>query len=228
MEQLFNQLSIRVNEKLYLKNPESSELGQRIISNAICLIAELGFEKFTFKKLGDHIQSPESTIYRYFENKHMLLIYLTSWYWGWLEYRLVFATANLNDPAKRLESAIQTLAEEVKEDAHFGHINEQALYQIVITEANKAMFTKNVDKENKEGYFSSYKRLVKRFADLIEDVNPQFPYARSLVSTLLEGVHQQQFFAEHMPSLTDFTDQREAMAHFFTTLVFKTINTTQK
>ena len=36
------------------------------------MINELGFEAFTFKKLGINIESPESSIYRYFENKHTL------------------------------------------------------------------------------------------------------------------------------------------------------------
>ncbi|HBY69084.1 MAG TPA: TetR family transcriptional regulator, partial [Flavobacteriaceae bacterium] len=92
MEELLKNLQIRVNENLYLKDPESSSLGKKIIENSIILIEEIGFEGFTFKKLGDRIQSPEASIYRYFENKHKLLLYLTSWYWSWKEYQLVIKT----------------------------------------------------------------------------------------------------------------------------------------
>ena len=46
-------LRIQMNESLYLRDPESTELGQRIILNSIELINELGFEGFTFKKLGE-------------------------------------------------------------------------------------------------------------------------------------------------------------------------------
>ena len=89
MEQLLQSVKIAINEKLYLKDPESSELGKRIVEKSIVMINELGFDGFTFKKLGIAIKSNESSIYRYFENKHKLLLYLTSWYWGWLEYQLV-------------------------------------------------------------------------------------------------------------------------------------------
>lgn len=76
------QVHISVSSEIYLRDPYSSDLGQNIISNSIDLINELGFEKFTFKKLGEQIGSPESSVYRYFENKHTLLNYLISWYWG--------------------------------------------------------------------------------------------------------------------------------------------------
>ncbi|MFT8175893.1 TetR/AcrR family transcriptional regulator, partial [Salmonella enterica] len=88
--ELLSQIVISVNPKLYVKNPESSELGRKIIQQSILLIDEIGFEAFTFKKLGERIGSNESSLYRYFENKHKLLLYLTSWYWGWMEYRVVF------------------------------------------------------------------------------------------------------------------------------------------
>lgn len=203
MQDLLGQLSIKVTDKLYLKDPDSSELGRRIIQHSIELIDAIGFEKFTFKKLGTRIQSPESTIYRYFENKHKLLIYLTSWYWGWMEYRLVFSTVNVKDPMERLRKAIQLVTEPVEEDSDFSHINEVLLYRIVLSESSKAIFTKNVDQENKEGYFSAYKRLVNRFSELVVAVDPDFEFPHTLVSTIIEGAHQQKFFSAHVPSLTN-------------------------
>ncbi|MDH0658504.1 MULTISPECIES: hypothetical protein [unclassified Empedobacter] len=56
------QLKFSVNEKLYLKNPESSEVGKTIVKQAIELIFETGFEHFTFKKLAVKINSTEATI----------------------------------------------------------------------------------------------------------------------------------------------------------------------
>ena len=67
-------------------------------NNANQYKTEIGFENFTFKKLGEQIGSNESSIYRYFESKHKLMLYLSSWYWAWIEYRLVFATNNINNP----------------------------------------------------------------------------------------------------------------------------------
>ena len=90
MPNLLSNVKITINEKLYVKDPETSELGRNILKNSILLIDEIGFEAFTFKKLGEKIQSNESSIYRYFENKHKLLVYLSSWYWSWIEYNLVF------------------------------------------------------------------------------------------------------------------------------------------
>ena len=81
------QLQIKMNEKLFLRNPEQTELGKKIIRHSIQLIYKNGFELFNFKKLAEDIGTTEAGIYRYFENKHRLLIYITAWYWGWLQYR---------------------------------------------------------------------------------------------------------------------------------------------
>jgi hypothetical protein len=45
------ELKIKLNDKLYLKDPMESELGRLIIKEALPLLNELGFEDFTFKKL---------------------------------------------------------------------------------------------------------------------------------------------------------------------------------
>lgn len=220
MQELLSQITIRVNDKLYLKNPDSTELGRKIIQHSIELIDEIGFEKFTFKKLGQRIQSPESTIYRYFENKHKLLVYLTAWYWGWLEYRLVFSTVNISDPAERLKKAIQIVSEPVKEDSDFSHINEVLLYQIVVQESAKTYFTKSIDDENKEGYFSGYKRLCRRISDMIVEVDPRYEFPNTLVSTIIEGAHQQKFFSEHLSSLSDIRKDDQDITRFFTCMAF--------
>ena len=73
MINLLSNLKIAVPEKIYVKDPESSILGKRIIEHSIILINDIGFDSFTFKKLGEKIGSNESSIYRYFESKHKLL-----------------------------------------------------------------------------------------------------------------------------------------------------------
>ena len=107
MNTILSNIKIQINEKIYVKNPETSDLGKKILEQSILLIDEIGFESFTFKKLGEKIGSNESSIYRYFENKHKLLVYLSSWYWSWIEYKLVFATANILDPMEKLKIAIK-------------------------------------------------------------------------------------------------------------------------
>ncbi len=73
------QLQIKMNEALFIRNPESTELGRNILKHSILLIDKRGFEGFTFKKLAAQTGSTEAGVYRYFENKHKLLVYLTAW-----------------------------------------------------------------------------------------------------------------------------------------------------
>ncbi len=56
------QLQIKMNEKLFLREPEQSDLGKKIIQDSIHLIHKLGFEAFTFKKLAIDIGSTEAGI----------------------------------------------------------------------------------------------------------------------------------------------------------------------
>ena len=132
MNSILANIKIQVNEKLYLKDPETSELGKKIIQQSILLIDDIGFENFTFKKLGNRIGSNESSLYRYFENKHKLMIYLSSWYWGWMEYRMVFSTTNIADPMEKLKRAITIVTEKVEDDNTTQHVNEGILNKIII------------------------------------------------------------------------------------------------
>lgn len=215
MHRLLANIKIQIPEKLFLKDPESTELGHKILEHSIAMIDELGFETFTFKKLGERIGSPESTVYRYFENKHKLLIYLISWYWGWLEYKVVFATANVEPATKKLEQAISAITETASPDKAFSHINENILQEIVIAESTKTFLTKEVDQENKDGYFDNYKRLCNRLSEVVLEVHPDFEFPHTLISTILEGCHLQKFFGRHLPHLTDTETNDEATSRFF-------------
>jgi hypothetical protein len=82
-------------------------------------------------------------------------------------------------------------------------VDEDVLHRIVVAEATKAYHTKQVDEENKEGFFLTYKSLAKRIAKIIKEVNPDYPYPRALASTLLEMANNHIYFAQHLPSLTD-------------------------
>jgi len=223
MERLMQSLRMGINEKLYLKDPESSDLGKKIIEQSILMINEIGFESFTFKKLGVAINSNESSIYRYFENKHKLLLYLASWYWGWLEYRMVFATYGISDDTKKLRKAIEILTQNIEEDSSFTHINEVILNKIVINEFSKSYLTKEVDKENKEGYFLVYKRLVNRLTEMIVAVDSEYTYPISLASTIFEGTLHQYFLKEHFPVLTNCNESVTPF-EYFTDLIDRTLN----
>ena len=222
MERLLSNLKIEVNPNLFVKDPESSALGKKIVEESILLINEKGFEHFNFKKLGTRIGSNESSIYRYFENKHKLLLYLTSWYWGWKEYQLVFATANVQDPAEKLKLGIDILTRRVVKDSKVSHIDEGQLDKVVVNEYSKSYLTKEVDKEIKEGFFSIYHRLVHRLKEMIRAVNKEYPFPSSLASTVIEGALHQHFLKEHFPTLTDCSNEIDP-CDYFDHLVFTTL-----
>jgi AcrR family transcriptional regulator len=215
MDKLLSNITIKVNSKVYSKDPDSTELGKKIIQGSIDLIDEIGFEQFTFKKLAKKISSTEASIYRYFVSKHHLLVYITLWYWSWMEYRLVFGLTNIESPNDRLNKAIKILTETVKEDSDFSHVNEVKLNRIVIAESSKIYLSKSVDEENSEGFFLAYKNLVQRVCDIILEINKKYKYPHMLVSTIIEGAHHQRYFAEHLPRLTDVVKGEDAVTSFY-------------
>lgn len=215
---------IQVDDRLPLKDPVASEVGRQILEHSILLLDEIGFEGFTFKKLATRIGITEPTVYRYFENKHKLLLYLISWYWNWLEYKIILATGNIASPEERLRLALVQLSQPLEQDDNYPYIHEAALYHIVIAESSKVYLTKEVDKDNREGFFLSYKRLCSRIADIIREINPAYRFPTALVSTVIESAHNQMYFAEHLPSLTEVGKKNgDNTTEYLTELVFKVV-----
>lgn len=224
------QLQISVNDKLYLRDPEQTELGRNIISHSIELIHKNGFEAFTFKKLAKSIGTTEAGVYRYFENKHRLLLYLTSWYWSWLKFMLSFEINNISDPLVRLKKVIRLLATAVKDDERTSYVRENLLHQIIIAEGSKAYLTKHVTEDNKDQFFKPYKELCGIVSEIILDYSPGYAYPRSLSSTIIEIAHLQNYFMHHLPSLTDFGKSRDEnrIIAFIEDLVFKSLDKKRK
>jgi AcrR family transcriptional regulator len=218
MNTIFSNIKIQVNDKLYVKDPETSDLGKKIIENSILLIDQIGIEHFTFKKLADRIGSNESSIYRYFENKHKLVVYLSSWYWGWMEYKLVFATNNISNPTEKLQKAITIVTEKITDDLNTKHINEAILNKIIISEFTKTIYTKEIDEDNKEGFFLVYKRVINRIITIVQEVDPTYPFAKSLVSSIVEGSLHQHFLNEHLKTITD-CNESATVTSFYLDLV---------
>jgi len=196
------QLNFKLPDKLYLKDPQDSKYGKRLLSNAIELIDELGFESFTFKKLGIKMESTEVSIYRYFENKHLLLLYLNCWYCEWVTYLIEMKTLNVVDSEEKLKRAIRCMIYANIESELTDYIDENKLFHIIMKESSKTYHISQVDKENKFGLFLPYKGLVGKVADIMEEVNPNFKYAKSLASALFEMINNQIFYTEHLPRLT--------------------------
>ena len=220
------EVQIKMNETLYVRDPEQSELGKNIIKYSILLIQKKGFEVFTFKKLAEAIGTTEASIYRYFENKHKLLVYLISWYWGWLEFQIIYQTKNVQDSKAKLKQVITLLATTVQDDIMTSHVDESLLNQILISEGCKSYLTKHVQEDNKQEFFSPYKDLCKTVGEIILECNIQYKYPQSLASTIIEVAHLQNFFLHNLPALTDFdqTKKEDQIIEFLNSLVFSSIN----
>lgn len=219
-------LAFKLNDHLFLKDPQHTALGQNIISKSVELIDKLGFELFTFKKLAFEIDSTEASIYRYFENKHRLLLYLVSWYWNWIEYRIEISISNIQLPEDKLKAGLRVITDKKSFDSSFDFVDEVALHRIVIAELDKTYLTKDVDRDNQEGLFGGFKSLCKKIASLISDVGPEYPYPSSLASTIVLAAKQQLFFSSHLPSLSSLkADSKihDGIYEFIESLIFNTI-----
>ncbi|UYZ64564.1 TetR/AcrR family transcriptional regulator [Hymenobacter weizhouensis] len=211
-------LRIDLNEKLYLRDPQDTDLGRRLVAESVKLIDEIGFEQFTFKKLAQRIESTEASLYRYFENKHRLLVYLVSWHWAWLNFQIRFHTHNIPDPQERLRLILRIITRAHHDDPATIELDEAALYRIVINEASKSYLTREVDQDNRAGLFREYKRLANDIVSVVTEINPNYPFPHALVSTLLESARKQLFFAQHLPSLTDAQAEPALEASIYTFL----------
>jgi AcrR family transcriptional regulator len=197
------EIRFQINEKLYIRDPQDSRLGRSILNKGILLLDELGLEEFTFKKLAAEIQSTEASIYRYFENKHLFLTYMLSWYWERVRYKIAISTKNIENPKEKLSIALHTLVDSSREDRAVEYIDESVLFRIILTEGTKAYHSKLVDEENRKGFFLVYKALAADLATIIKAIKPDFQYPLALSSTLLEMANFHIYASQHLPSLTE-------------------------
>jgi AcrR family transcriptional regulator len=219
------QIKVHVSDKLALRDPDSSELGKNIVRQGIILMHQLGFEQFTFRKLAQEINTTEASIYRYFENKHRLLLYILTWYWHYLQYVVVFSLQNMEDSALKIRKVVDILSSIPPEELDQSGIDKKAAYKIFIAESSKVYLTKEVGSINQEQLFKPYKDLCGLIAQLFLDYNPDYRYPRSLASTLIEMAHFQPYFKDNLPSLTDFGHEPDntTVKAFLEQLVFSAL-----
>ncbi len=220
------QVSFKLNDKLYLRDPEGTELGKQMIKSAIDLIYELGFEHFTFKKLASEMHTTEATVYRYFENKHRLLLYILNWYWSYMDFLVMFKLQNISDSKTKLKTIIELLTHELPESSGSLDYNKKYLNQIVLAESSKVYLVKDVAEINKAAVFKPYKDLCTTIAKVISAYKPNYKYPQSLSSTLIETSHAQQYFINYLPRLTDIDTipQKDYTTHFLNDLLFKILD----
>jgi hypothetical protein len=128
----------------------------------------------------------------------------------------------------KLKIVIKLLATTVENDTSTRHVDESILHQIIITEGSKAYLTKRVSEDNKDRLFKPYKDLCARIGNMILECSPNYPYPKSLASTIIEMAHFQNFFMNHLPSLTDFTENKDEaeIVRFLEDLVFSSLKRT--
>ena len=101
---------------------------------------------------------------------------------------------------------IRTIIESNRRNPLVEYIDEERLYALVIEESEKAYHTKNVDEENRMGLFLTLKSLKSEISGMISEINPDYPFANSLASTILEMSASLRFYANHLPSMSDVTE----------------------
>ncbi len=196
--------TITINPEIYIRDPKATDLGKKILGTSIELIDKYGLEEFNFKKLARKIGSTESSIYRYFENKHYLFIYLINWYWEWTSTRIEISTLNMDNPIEKVKKIIHVLTTASFIDLSIPFIDETILHRIILRDGKKAYHHKTVDSENEYGFFLSYKTLCKKISLVFLEINQAYRYPKALASTLVEACNNNLYFAKHLPRLTDF------------------------
>lgn len=219
-------LSFNVNKNIFLRNPDSSDLGKKIVKHSIDLIFELGFEQFTFKKLAQRAGTTEATIYRYFENKHRILLYILNWYWYYLDFMLDYQLKNVKDKKEKIKIVLHLLTDELSDSNNDIDFNKQYIHQIVIAESSKVYLVKDIIEINQHEVFKPFKDLCSKIATIFSEYNPKYIFAKSLSSTAIETAHDQEFFVVHLPKLTDVnTKNKKTFTYsFLEDLVFKALS----
>ncbi len=223
MNTLLGHVAIKLDSQLFVKDPLSSAVGQEIIRHSVNLISADGLEQFNFKKLAVALGSTESTVYRYFKNKHQLMMYLASWYWSMLEWRVAFATANVSSPAVALDNALRILSIAQSDLGKTDFLNESKLHDIVVTESFKAFVIKGLLKKERLGYFGSYMSLCDRVASIIQQISASYMFPKALAATLIETAHYQLLLRSRIPELTDLPKDEYSLHTLLHQLAFKAL-----
>ncbi len=99
--------------------------------------------------------------------------------------------------------AIGIIVDTANRNTAIDFIDEDLLHKIVVREGSNAYHHRFVDEDNEDGFFLAYKTLCNGIAEIITEIQPDFPYPRALSSTLIETANNNLYFARHLPRLTD-------------------------
>ena len=202
-------IHLRPDDALFLRDPESTELGRSVLAGGLDLMNSLGLEAFTFRKLAEEIGSTEVTIYKYFPNKHRLLQYYFQLYWLWLRQVCGREAERARDPQDALRRSIEAICGVWPADLPPLQLDPGALRRLVIDEGMKSYLHKNVDADNARRLFAPYEALSAFLAERLVACRRNVPMPRSFATTVIEMAHSLPFAMEHLPSLTELSSRKD-------------------
>lgn len=203
MDQILN-IQVKVDKRLYVNDPFNSDLGRKIIAEGTVQLNQIGVEKFTFRKLAKKTSCTEAAVYRYFENKYKLLNYIISWYYGWLEYHIVFTVNQKEEPSEKIDKLIELLTEPVETDPNVKDISNKDVHELVIRENIKVIHTVITDEElDKQGYSFAFNNIINRIQSLLEQLSCDPKTSRSLASFIFFQSQQMSFLSRHRKTLVN-------------------------
>lgn len=214
------------NAAYFKKDPDSSELGRKLVAEGLSLMQDIGFDAFTFRKLAEKLHTTEASVYRYFENKHHLLLYYISIYWMWLEHQISFGT-NYIDPALKLNRAIELITNPERSNWSVQDLRFDHMQHLLISEWGKVYYTQQIDNEYQSGLFTEYKQFCKRLSTIIKDSFPTYAFPNALVTTMMNTLFAQGFYAHHLPSLTELKQDDVQLTQFIKSIVNGALNTSK-
>lgn len=140
-----------------------------------------------------------------------------------MEHNLVFATSNIKDPSERLGIGVRLMVDgPIYLENEF--LDPKLLRKLVINESIKGYLTKSVDLEHESGIFAQVYRFGERLASIIREINPEYKFPKTLVSTVMESSLLQSFNSVHLPGMTETKQEGTERYQFFHQLVFKAIS----
>lgn len=220
MNELLQAFKVKVNSGIYLKDPDTSAIGRAMVREGLVMMESIGLDQFTFKKLSEQIGSPESSLYRYFENKVNLLFYLLSAYWSWQEYRVVMSVLNMAPGKKKVHKAIEVILSTPDEQAQLDELPLAVLYRLAERESIRVFVQNNAAHAFPPEFFHSFDRLHGRFVTMLKEINPDYSCSEALISVLLDAIHLQKYFRRAGTTRTDLPDGTPEQADFFFHLLF--------
>jgi AcrR family transcriptional regulator len=217
MDYLFRHLRLEPDAALYIKDPQRSETGQALLRCGARLMAEGGIETFTLKKLSVEAGCTEATVYRYFGNKHQLLMYLMNLYWGWLLYHAKLETANLDDARMKLQRIIRLLSGPLPSMPDEEFAND--LFALALSEGVKTHLNYATGSEWKQGLFEGYERFAAHVEACLREYAPDYAYPMAWSATFIDAAMQQQFFLRHLPHFTELATGCSPLENFLMSLI---------